>query len=105
MYRRASEASGHTCVILVRWRRPSSATWLPVIYGWQGHGQVPLQSEGFVMQQRLRVFELARELGVSILVIIQVAQRLKLPIRRGIAELTPRQEQLIRDEVDRGGWR
>jgi hypothetical protein len=105
MYRRASEASGHTCVILVCWRRPSSATWLPVIYGWQGHGQVPLQSEGFVMQQRLRVFELARELGVSILVIIQVAQRLKLPIRRGIAELTPRQEQLIRDEVDRGGWR
>lgn len=57
------------------------------------------------MQQRLRVFELARELGVSISVIVEVAGRLQLPVRRGIAELTPRQEQLIRDEVNRGGWR
>lgn len=57
------------------------------------------------MQQRLHVFELARELGVSISVIIQVAERLQLPVRRGIAQLTPRQEQLIRDEVERGGWR
>jgi hypothetical protein len=57
------------------------------------------------MPQRLRVFELARELGVSILVIIQVAERLRLPVRRGIAELTSRQEQLIRNEVDHGGWR
>ena len=57
------------------------------------------------MQQRPRVFELARELGVSISVIIEVAGRLKLPVRRGIAQLTPRQEQLIRDEVERGGWR
>lgn len=57
------------------------------------------------MPQRLRVFELAHDLGVSILVIIQVAERLKLPVRKGIAELSPRQEQLIRAEVDRGGWR
>jgi hypothetical protein len=57
------------------------------------------------MQQRLRVFELARELGVSISVIVEVAGRLRLPVRRGVAQLTPRQEQLIRDEVDRGGWR
>lgn len=57
------------------------------------------------MPQRVRVFELARELGVSILVVIQVAERLKLPVRRGAAELTPRQEQLIRAEVDRGGWK
>jgi len=57
------------------------------------------------MTQRLRVFELARELGVTILVIIQVAERLRLPVRRGVAELTPRQEQLIRNEVERGGWR
>ena len=57
------------------------------------------------MQQRLRVFELARDLGVSISVIVEVAGRLQLPVRRGIAELTPRQEQLIRDEVNRGGWR
>jgi hypothetical protein len=57
------------------------------------------------MTQRLRVFELARELGVTILVIIQVAERLQLPVRRGVAELSPRQEQLIRIEVDRGGWR
>jgi hypothetical protein len=42
------------------------------------------------MTQRLRVFELARELGVSILAIIQVAERLNLPVRRGVAELTPR---------------
>ncbi len=57
------------------------------------------------MQQRLRVFELARELGVSIPVIVQVAERLRLPVRRGVAQLTPRQEQLIREEVVRGGWR
>jgi hypothetical protein len=57
------------------------------------------------MAQRLRVFELARELGVSALVIIQVAEDLDLPVRRAIAELTPRQEQLIRNAVDRGGWR
>ena len=57
------------------------------------------------MPQRLRVFELAHELGVSIRVIIEVAERLRLPVRRGVAELTPRQEQLIRDEVDHGGWR
>ena len=37
--------------------------------------------------------------------IIQVAERLRLPVRRGIAQLTPRQDQLIREEVERGGWR
>jgi hypothetical protein len=57
------------------------------------------------MQQRLRVFELARELGVSISVIVQVAEDLSLPVRRGVAQLTPRQEQLIREAVERGGWR
>jgi hypothetical protein len=58
-----------------------------------------------LMPQRLRVFELARELGVSIPVIIRVAESLRLPVRRGIAELTPRHEQLIRNQVERGGWR
>jgi hypothetical protein len=46
MYRRASMAYDPTYVILVCWRRPSSATWFPVICGWRGPGQVPLQSEG-----------------------------------------------------------
>jgi hypothetical protein len=58
-----------------------------------------------IMAQRLRVFELARELGVSISVIIQIAESFSLPVCRGVAELTPRQEQVIRDEVERGDWR
>jgi len=57
------------------------------------------------MTQHVRVFELARDLGVGIPIIIEVAERLNLSVRHGVAELTPRQEQLIRAEVERGGWK
>jgi len=57
------------------------------------------------MKQRMRVFELASELGVRLPVIIHIAEDLGLPVRRGVAQLTPRQETLIRDEFSRGTWK
>lgn len=49
------------------------------------------------MPERLRVFELAKELGTSNRVVVSIAQELQLPVIRGVAQLTARQEQLIRD--------
>jgi len=57
------------------------------------------------VKQRKRVFELGRELGVRLSTVIEIAGVLGLPVRRGIAQLTPRQEMLIREECDRHGWR
>jgi hypothetical protein len=60
---------------------------------------------GDAMPEQLHVFDVAKELGVNISLVIKIADHLNIPLRRGAARVTQGQAARIREECHRGNWK